>query len=51
MNYIINNNGNSMNYNDDANLQIKDENYFREYNQISNYQNIFNGGLMLLKLY
>ena len=44
MNYIINNNGNSMNYNGDSNLQIKDKNYFREYNQISNYQNIFNGG-------
>ena len=44
MNYIINNNGNSMNYNGDGNLQIKDKNYFREYNQISNYQNIFNGG-------
>ena len=44
INYIINNNGNSMNYNGDGNLQIKDKNYFREYNQISNYQNIFNGG-------
>ena len=44
MNYIINNNGNSMNNNGDSNLQIKDKNYFREYNQISNYQNIFNGG-------
>jgi serine/threonine protein kinase len=37
MNYIINNNGNSMNNNGDSNLQIKDKNYFREYNQISNY--------------
>ena len=44
INYIINNNGNSMNYNGDGNLQIKDKNYFREYNQISNYQNIFNSG-------
>ena len=44
INYIINNNGNSMNYNGDGNLKIKDKNYFREYNQISNYQNIFNGG-------
>jgi hypothetical protein len=44
MNYIINNNGNSMNNNGDSNLQIKDKNYFREYNQISNYQNIFNSG-------
>ena len=44
MNYIIYNNGNSMNNNGDSNLQIKDKNYFREYNQISNYQNIFNSG-------
>ena len=43
MNYNINNNGNPINFNNNINLQIKDKN-FKDFNKISNYQNIFNGG-------
>ena len=43
-NINYNNNGNSMNFNGNINLQIKEKNYLKDYKQISNYQNIFNGG-------
>ena len=40
----MNNNGNSINFNNKINLQIKDKNNsIKDYNQISNYQNIFSG--------
>ena len=38
------NNNRNLNFNNNINLQIKDKNSnFNNYNQISNYQNIFNG--------
>ena len=43
-NYMGNNNGNGINCHNSINLKIKDRNNnFKDYNQISNYQNIFNG--------
>ena len=38
------NNGNNINFNNNINLQINNKNNnYKDYNQISNYQNIFNG--------
>ena len=43
-NNYANNNGNEINFKNNINLKIKDKNdEFKDYNQISNYQNIFNG--------
>ena len=42
-NYMSNINGNNINFNNNINLQLKDKNYnLKDYNQISNYYNIFN---------
>ena len=44
INNYANNNGNEINFKNNINLKIKDKNdEFKDYNQISNYQNIFNG--------